>query len=113
MAKRETNAERRQRESERRTNILAAKMVVESIHVIRRTRPESVSQQEEEEELKRLIYASFEHTLCEFCLSCKAPSKFLRLVADFLEGKPSPIAPAMIGMTTKLRLHTRKRLIAT
>lgn len=92
MAKRETNAERRERESERRTSILAAKMVAESINLIRRTKPESVSQ-EEEEEIKRLSYDHFEHLLCEFCLSGKAPYKFLRLVADFLEGELPPYSP--------------------
>jgi len=89
MAKRETNVQRRKRESERRTTILTAKLVAESISLIRRTKPELVSECCEAE-LKRGSRVLLEQMFRDFCLCGNAPSKFLRLVADFLDGKPPP-----------------------
>jgi len=92
MGKRETNAQRRKRESENCSTIMAAKLLAEAICVIRRTKPELVCECVEEE-LKRQSLAFVQDMLRKFCFSGDAPSKFLRLVANFLDGKPAPYSP--------------------
>jgi hypothetical protein len=100
--KRETNAQRRKREDERHTTILAAKSVAEDICVIRRTKPELVLECDEQE-LKRLSQFSAELTLRQFCFSGVAPAKFLRLIDDFLDGKPPPYGPGKDWYDDKIK----------
>jgi hypothetical protein len=101
-AKRETNAQRREREYNRRTDLGIAKRIAETICERRKSKADlapGIFADLSAKELNRLgyhpetkrwmqPYTWIGQTLCELCPFDEAPSKFLRLVADFLEGKP-------------------------
>jgi len=104
----ETNARRRDREYNKRTTVEIAKRIAEAVRERRKDKadlaPESFADLSARE-LKRLgyhpeterwiqRYTWIGRVLCELCPFDEAPSKFLRLVADTLEGKPSPYSPA-------------------
>jgi hypothetical protein len=107
-AKGETNAQRHEREYNRRTTLGMAKWIADTICERRKSKADlapgncaDLSAQELKKlgwhlETKRWIktYTWLGQVLCEFCPFDEPPSKFLRLVADFLEGKPSPYSPA-------------------
>src|SRR5439155_12322359 len=106
--KRETNAQRREREYNRRTTLGIAKLIAERICERRKSKADLAPGNFADlsaKELKRLgyhpetkrwmqTYTWIGQMLCELCPFDEAPSKFLRLVADFLEGKPPPYSPA-------------------
>jgi hypothetical protein len=83
MAKRETKAERRAREDEHRKTVELAKGVARSI----RGKREGITESQHWKD----IYAWIGQVLCEFYIG-DIP-RFLRLVADMLEGK-QPYSPA-------------------
>jgi len=103
-AKRETNAQRREREYNRRTTLGVAKQIAETICERRKSKADLAPGDFADlsaKELKRRgyhpetkrwneTYTWLGQTLCEFCPFDEAPSKFLRLVADYLDGKPQP-----------------------
>ena len=107
-AKRETNAQRREREYNRRTTLPMAKRIAEIICERRKSKADLAPEDMEDlpaKELKemgwhpeskrwRKTYSFLGQMLCELCTFDEAPSKFLRMVADFLEGKPPPYSPA-------------------
>ena len=109
MAKHETNVQRRKRESDRQATILGAKLVAESISLIRRTKPELVPECCEAE-LKRRCRDLLEQMFREFCLCGNAPSKFLRLVADFLDGKAPPYSPGKDWYDDKIKVAYERAL---
>jgi len=107
VAKHETNAKRRAREYGRRTTLLTAKRIAETISERRKNKADLAPKGFEElpaKELKRLgwhpetkcwkeTYAYLGEVLCEFCPFDENPSKFLRLIADYLDGRPLPYSP--------------------
>ena len=107
--KRETNAQRAEREDKRTTTILAARLVAEAVRVIRRIKPESVPACTEEW-LKKRSFAFLEQTLCEFCRSGKAPPRFFRLIADFVDGKPPPYCAGKDWYDDKIKTAYQRAL---
>ena len=104
MAKRETNAQRSAREYERRTTLQMAKWVAEIICTRRENKADLAPEDSEDlppKEMKmrgwhpeskdwRKTYTFLGQVFCEFCEFDENPAKFLRLVADRLEGKQPP-----------------------
>jgi hypothetical protein len=105
MAKRETNAQRRAREYQRRTTLPMADNIAELIRTRREDKADLAPEHMEDLPAKKLkkmgwhpeskrwrrkIYPFLGQMLCEFCEFDESPAKFLRLVADRLEGKPQP-----------------------
>ena len=100
--KRETNAQRREREYNRRTTLGIAKLIAERICERRKSKADLAPGNFADlsaKELKRLgyhpetkrwmqTYTWIGQTLCELCPFDENPAKFLRLVAERLEGKP-------------------------
>jgi hypothetical protein len=107
MAKRETNAQRSAREYERRTTLQMAKWVADIICTRRENKADLAPEDSEDlppKEMKmmgwhpeskdwRKTYTFLGQVFCEFCAFDEIPAKFLRLVADRLEGKPPPYSP--------------------
>jgi len=101
-AKRETNAQRIAAEYERRTTLLVADHVAKLIRTRREDKADLAPEDLDDlpaKELKKMgwhpeskrwkeIYTYLGQTLCELCEFDESPSKFLRLIADRLEGKP-------------------------
>jgi len=101
-AKREANAQRRDREDNRRTTLGMAKWIAETICERRKSKADLAPGNFADlsaKELKRLgyhpetkrwmqTYTWIGQTLCELCPFDENPAKFLRLVAERLEGKP-------------------------
>ena len=107
MAKRETNTQRAAREYERRTTLQMAKWVAEIICTRRENKADLAPEDSEDLPPKKLKemgwhpeskdwrknYTFLGQVFCEFCPFDENPAKFLRLVADRLEGKPPPYSP--------------------
>jgi hypothetical protein len=115
-AKRETNAQRREREYNRRTTLGTAKWIAETICERRKSKADLAPGNFADlsaKELKRLgyhpetkrwmqTYTWIGQTLCELCPFDEAPSKFLRLVADYLDGKWPPYSPGELWYDDKI-----------
>ena len=107
MAKRETNAQRAAREYNRRTTLLMADYVAELIRERRENKLDLAPEHREDLPAKKLKefgwhpeskcwrknYTFLGQVFCEFCEFDENPAKFLRLVADRLEGKPPSYSP--------------------
>jgi hypothetical protein len=107
MAKRETNAQRAAREYNHRTTLLMAGHIAELIRERRENKLDLAPEDMEDLPAKKLKafgwhpeskrwrkdYAFLGQVFCEFCPFDENPSKFLRLVADFLEEKRPPYSP--------------------
>jgi hypothetical protein len=103
-AKRETNAQRRDREYNRRTTLGVAKWIAETICERRKSIADLAPEDMEDLPAKKLkefgwhpeskrwrkIYTYLGQTFCELCEFDESPAEFLRLVANKLEGKPQP-----------------------